>query len=57
MLCVSRKFYGFDDKFDPRQLMVRSKESVKNRNMYMSSKGIRNVAINNQNHIKVWPTL
>lgn len=48
-----RKFFGFDDQFDPTQLMVRSNENEKKRNIYFSSKSIRNIALRNEHKIKV----
>jgi len=55
-LCYSflkREFYKFEDSFDHTQLMVRSKEGEKKRNIYVSSKSIKNVAKNNESKIKV----
>ena len=50
---VCRKFFGINDQFDPTQLMVRSNEGEKKRNIYLSSKSIRNVALHNEYKIKV----
>ncbi|KAF6024665.1 NSUN2 [Bugula neritina] len=47
-----KEFYKFEDSFDHTQLMVRSKEGEKKRNIYVSSKSIKNVAKNNESKIK-----
>ncbi|XP_067932243.1 RNA cytosine-C(5)-methyltransferase NSUN2-like [Watersipora subatra] len=47
-----KKFFGFDETFDETQLMVRSKENEKKRNIYLSSKSIRNIALCNEHKIK-----
>lgn len=48
-----RQFYGFDDTFDSTLFMVRSKESEKKRNIYLSAKSMKDVALCNERRMKV----